>query len=112
MWHAAACQCHLHSLPDYNLHAAVGGMPGEHCVTSCPPPPTPLSPTCCHHPPTQGPWSDDDDSLLLSLQFDWGNKWKDIGLELGRHDESVRDRWRTLQGNSGNNTGGCPCRGV
>jgi hypothetical protein len=67
--------------------------------------PTP-TPTPCHHHPclqivalfntTQGEWSPEEDARLKQLQAERGNKWKEIGQLLGRHQESVNDRWSTL----------------
>jgi hypothetical protein len=48
------------------------------------------------HPPQQGAWTPEEDARMKQLQAELGNKWKEIGVRLGRHQESVNDRWNNL----------------
>ncbi|KAK8807033.1 hypothetical protein WA158_003792 [Blastocystis sp. Blastoise] len=53
-----------------------------------------------HLDPTvnKGPWSAQEDKILLELQKQWGNQWASIASQLkGRTQNSVKIRWKTLQ---------------
>ena len=41
-----------------------------------------------------GPWTPDEDALLVDAVAQMGTKWKDIGEIVGRWSHDCRDRWR------------------
>lgn len=70
---------------------------------SCPPPPHTHT---LHVFNSQGPWTEHEDARLRELQGQLGNRWKEIGSKLGRHPESVVDRWNNLGKGKTIKTGG------
>ncbi|KAL7529462.1 hypothetical protein ACHAWF_002983, partial [Thalassiosira exigua] len=46
----------------------------------------------------KGAWTDDEDRLVLTLQEQLGNKWKEISEQLpGRSDNCVKNRWYSFR---------------
>ena len=41
------------------------------------------------------PWTEDEDQRLVALHNRYGNKWSDIGKELNRPDNCVKNRWNS-----------------
>ena len=46
-------------------------------------------------------WTDQEDSLLIEKQIEFGNKWSKIAdLLPGRNENAVKNRWKSLQKSS------------
>ena len=49
----------------------------------------------------KGPWSEEEDGILLEAQKEIGNKWSIISIERlpGRADNDIKNRWNKLKSN-------------
>ena len=47
----------------------------------------------------KGKWSDEEKKKLTDLVAEYGEKWKEVGKNLGRPGHACRDKWRMMRNN-------------